>query len=153
MAGYGAVALLLERAREAHPPFQGTPEQVPLIAEICRRLDGLHLAIELAVARLKVLSLPSLLERLEHRLAVLTGGPRDMPARQSTLRNTIDWSYELLSAEEQRLFRLCAVFVGGAPLEAVEQVYRELGVGGAQGLAGDDSLLGQTPLRRSGQGP
>ena len=151
MAGYGAIALFLERAREAHPPFQGTPEQVPLIAEICRRLDGLPLAIELAVARLKVLSLPSLLERLEHRLAVLTGGPRDMPARQSTLRNTIDWSYELLSAEEQRLFRLCTVFVGGAPLEAVEQVYRELGGGGAQVLDGIASLLDQHLLHRADQ--
>ena len=70
---YGAIALFLERAREVNPPFQVTPQQVPLIAEICRRLDGLPLAIELAVARLKVLSLPSLLERLEHGLAVLTG--------------------------------------------------------------------------------
>src|SRR5260370_35963055 len=119
MAGYGAIALFLERAREAHPPFQGTPEQVPLIAEICRRLDGLPLAIELAVARLKVLSLPSLLERLEHRPAVLTGGPPDMPARPPTLRNTIAWSYEPLSAEDQRLFRLCAGFAGGRPLTAV----------------------------------
>src|SRR5258708_29905730 len=99
MAGYGAIALFLERAREAHPPFQGTPEQVPLIAEICRRLDGLPLAIELAVARLKVLSLPSLLERLEHPLAVFTGGPRDMPPPHSTLRHTTPWSLELPSPE------------------------------------------------------
>src|SRR5260221_12382743 len=134
MAGYGAIALFLERAREAHPPFQGTPEQVPLIAEICRRLDGLPLAIELAVARLKVLSLPSLLERLEHRLALLTGGPREMPAPQSTLRNPIDWSYQLLSAQEQRLFPLCAVFVGGAPLGAGEQGDPRRGGGGAPGI-------------------
>jgi predicted ATPase/DNA-binding CsgD family transcriptional regulator len=148
---YGAMALFLERAREIHPPLHITPEQVPLIAEICRRLDGLPLAIELAVARLTVLSLPSLLERLERRLAVLTGGPRDVPARQSTLRNTIAWSYELLSAEEQRLFRLCAIFVGGAPLEAVEQVFRALCGQSAQVLDGIASLLDKHLLHRADQ--
>ena len=141
MVRYGAIALFLERAREIHPPFQVTSEQVLLIAEICQRLDGLPLAIELAVARLTVLPLPSLLERLNHRLAVLTGGPRDLPARQSTLRNTIAWSYDLLSAEEQRLFRLCAVFVGGCTLEAVEQMYRALGGESALVLDGVTSLL------------
>ena len=124
---YGAIALFLARARETKPTFQLTTENAPLIVEICRRLDGLPLAIELAAARLNLLSLPALLERLEHRLQLLTGGPRDLPARQHTLRDTIAWSYELLSEEEQRLFRLLSVFVGGATLEAVEQVSGALG--------------------------
>src|SRR5205085_3283764 len=109
-----------ERAREVQPAFEPTADTAPLIVEICRRLDGLPLALELAAARLKLLSLAALLERLEQRLAVLTGGPRDLPARQQTLRNTIAWSYELLSKEEQRLFRLFSVFVGGGTLEAME---------------------------------
>jgi predicted ATPase/DNA-binding CsgD family transcriptional regulator len=148
---YGAIALFLERAREVDPPFLATPQQGPLIAKICRRLDGLPLAIELAVARLKVLSLPSLLERLEHGLAVLTDGPRDVPARQSTLRDTIAWSYELLSAEEQRLFRLLAVFVGSCTLDAVEQVSAALGGGSAQVLDGMTSLLDKHLLQHSEQ--
>lgn len=123
---YGASALFLERARELHPPLHLTPDNASLIAEVCRRLDGLPLAIELAVARLAVLPLPSLLERLDHRLDVLTGGPRDLPTRQSTLRLTIAWSYDLLSMEEQRLFRLCAVFARGATVEALEAVYRSV---------------------------
>ncbi len=151
IASYGSVALFLERAREIHPPLQVTIEQVPLITEICRRLDGLPLAIELAVARLTVLPLPSLLERLEHRLAVLTRGPRDLPARQSTLRNTIAWSYDLLSAEEQRLFRLCAIFVGGATLEAVEQVYQCAGGENAPTLDEVASLVDKHLLHQADQ--
>ncbi len=151
LSRYGAVALFLERARGIRPTFELTDEQAPLIAKICRRLDGLPLAIELAAARLKVLPLPSLLERLEHRLAVLTGGPRDAPARQSALRNTIAWSYELLSEEEQRLFRLLAVFVGGATLEAVEAVYGALGGESAQVLDGVASLLDKHLLQRAEQ--
>ena len=129
---YGASALFLERARELHPPLHFTRENASLIAEVCRRLDGLPLAIELAVARLNVLPLSSLLERLDHRLDVLTDGPRDLPLRQSTLRQTIAWSYHLLSLEEQRLFRLCAVFVGGTTVEALEAVSR--------------SIIGESPL-------
>src|SRR6266496_2453977 len=86
---YGAVALFFERAREIQPTFQPSFEDTLLVVEICRRIDGLPLAIELAAARLKLLSLPALLERLEHRLAVLTGGARDLPERQQTMRNTI----------------------------------------------------------------
>lgn len=148
---YGAVALFLERAREIQPTFQLTDEQIPLIVEICRRLDGLPLALELAAARLKLLSLPALLERLEHRLHLLTGGPRDLPARQQTLRNTIAWSYDLLSVEEQRLFRLLSVFVGGAALETVEQVVQTLGGQSAQVLDGVASLLDKHLLQRSEQ--
>jgi len=148
---YGAVALFLERAREVQPTLQFTGEHVPLVAEICRRLDGLPLAIELAAARLKLLSLPALLNRLEHRLQLLTGGPRDLPARQHTLRNTIAWSYDLLSEEEKRLFRLLSVFVGGATLEAVEHLSRAFGGESARILDGMASLLDKHLLYRAEQ--
>ena len=148
---YGAVALFLERAREVQPTLQFTDEHATLVAEICRRLDGLPLAIELAAARLKLLSLPALLNRLEHRLQLLTGGPRDLPARQHTLRNTIAWSYDLLSEEEKRLFRLLSVFVGGATLEAVEHMSRAFGGESARILDGMASLLDKHLLYRAEQ--
>src|SRR5262249_45893559 len=141
----------LERAREVQPTLQLTAITAPLIMEICRRLDGLPLAIELAAARLKLLPLPALLERLGHRLTVLTGGPRDLPARQQTLYNTIAWSYDLLSDEEQRLFRLLSVFVGGCTLEAAEAVYSALGGECAQVLDGVTSLLDKHLVHQSGQ--
>ena len=149
---YGAVALFLERAREVQPTLQLDSITAPLITEICRRLDGLPLALELAAARLKVLSLPALLERLSHRLAVLTGGPRDLPARQQTLRDTIAWSYSLLSDSEQRLFRLLSVFVDGCTLEAVEAVYSRLVGERARVLDGVTSLLDKHLLRQAEQG-
>ncbi len=151
LSRYGAIALFCERAREVQPTFELTAEQAPLITAICVRLDGLPLALELAAARLKLLSLPALLERLEHRLAVLTGGPRDLPARQHTLRDTIAWSYELLSQEEQRLFRLLSAFVGGCELSAVEAVYGALGGEQAQVLDGVTSLLDKHLLRQAEQ--
>src|SRR5207245_11527611 len=113
LSRYGAIALFCERAREVQPAFELTADTAPLIVEICRRLDGLPLALELAAARLKLLSLPALQERLEHRLEVLTGGPRDLPMRQHTLYNTLTWSYDLLTAEEQRLFRRLSAFRRG----------------------------------------
>ncbi len=128
-----------------------TPETAPLIAAICVRLDGLPLALELAAARLKLLSLSRLLERLSHRLAVLTGGPRDVPARQHTLRDTIAWSYDLLSVEEQQLFRRLAVFVGGFTLEAGEAAHGALGGERAQVLDGVTSLLDKHLLRQAEQ--
>ncbi len=148
---YGASALFLDRTRELYLPLHLTPDNVVLIAEVCRRLEGLPLAIELAVARLTVLPLPSLLERLEHRLDVLTHGPRDLPTRQSTLRQTIVWSYDLLSPEEQRLFRLCAVFVRGAALEALEAVDRSIAGERTSFLNEVASLVEKHLLSRSGQ--
>ena len=108
-----AVALFVQRAREVDAGFALTPENAQAIAEICQRLDGLPLALELAAARINVLPPKLLLARLGHRLPLLTHGARDLPPRQQTLRNTIAWSYDLLSPEEQRLFRSLAVFTGG----------------------------------------
>jgi predicted ATPase len=152
LANYGAVALFLERAREVQPTLQLTAITAPLITEICRRLDGLPLALELAAARLKLLPLQALLERLEHRLAVLTSGPRDLPARQHTLRSTLTWSYDLLPVEEQRLFRVLSVFVGGCDFSAVEALYTTRGGERTQVLDGVTSLLDKHLLRKAEQG-
>src|SRR5712691_7201953 len=122
LSRYAAVALFLERARAVKPDFQMTPANTRAVAEICVRLDGLPLAIELAAARVKVLPPQTLLARLCHLLEILTGGGRDAPARQQTLRNTLDWSYDLLDVQEQRLFRRLSIFVGGCTLEAIESV-------------------------------
>ena len=111
-----AVALFLERARAVKPDFELTPTNTRAIAQICVRLDGLPLAIELAAARIKLLPPQALLARLEHRLQVLTGGARDVPARQQTLRNLLAWSYDLLDGKEQQLFGRLSVFVGGGTL-------------------------------------
>lgn len=145
----GAVALFVERAQEMMPGIDFTDNDLLLIGEICRRVDGLPLAIELAVPRLKLLPLPGLLERLEHRLAVLTGGPRDLPIRQQTLRNTLAWSYELLSEEEQRLFRRLSVFVGGCALSTVEVFLRGFAGESGQVLDKVTSLLDKHLLYQS----
>jgi predicted ATPase len=117
-----AVALFVQRAVAAKPDFELNQENAPAVTEICARLDGLPLAIELAAARVKVLSPSSMLTRLASRLQLLTGGARDLPQRQQTLRAAMDWSYDLLNAAEQRLFRRLSVFVGGCTLEGVEAV-------------------------------
>ena len=122
LSQYAAVALFIARAQDVKPDFEVTNANAPAVAEICARLDGLPLAIELAAARIKVLPPATLLARLEHRLRLLTGGARDLDARQQTLRGAIDWSYQLLTAAEQRLFARLAVFVGGCTLEAAEAV-------------------------------
>ena len=120
LSQYPAVALFVQRAVAVKPDFDLTRENAPAVIEICARLDGLPLAIELAAARIKVLSPSSLLARLASRLQLLTGGSRDLPQRQQTLRAAIDWSYDLLSTPEQKLFRRLSVFVGGCSLEGAE---------------------------------
>ncbi len=122
LSHYAAVALFIERARATQADFAVTPATAAVVAAICARLDGLPLAIELAAARVKVLPPPALLKRLEHALPLLTGGARDLDARQRTMRDTLAWSYDLLQPEEQRLFWRLAVFVGGCSLEAAETV-------------------------------
>ena len=119
---YEAVALFIDRAMAAKPGFTLTDENAPAVAEICHRLDGLPLAIELAAARVRVLPPQRMLAELSHRLSFLMGGARDLPARQKTLRDAIDWSHNLLTGSEQRLLRRLAVFVGGCSLEAIEAV-------------------------------
>jgi tetratricopeptide (TPR) repeat protein len=116
------VRLFIERAQAVRSDFAVTGENAPAIAEICVRLDGLPLAIELAAARSKLFPPKALLARLDKRLALLTGGPRDLPARQQTLRNAIGWSYDLLDPAEQAIFARLGVFVGGCTLEAAEAV-------------------------------
>jgi predicted ATPase len=135
-----AVTLFNERVRAT-----GTEPDAPAhVPEICRRLDGLPLAIELAAARVKVLSTRGLLERLERRLPLLTTGPRDLPDRQRTLRATIDWSYELLAEDERTLFARLAVFAGGCTLETAEQIC-------AADLDTLQSLVDKSLLRRTGE--
>ncbi|HEV2123291.1 MAG TPA: DUF4062 domain-containing protein, partial [Chloroflexota bacterium] len=119
---YAAVEPFIQRALDVKPQFAVTKHNAPAIAEICHRLDGLPLAIELAARRSKLLSPEAMLARLEHRLPLLTSGARDLPARQQTMRGAIAWSYDLLDAEEQRLFVRLAVFDGGCTLEATESV-------------------------------
>jgi excisionase family DNA binding protein len=117
-----AVQLFIERAQAVRPDLVASPEDVATIGAICQRLDGLPLAIELAAARVKVLQLSDLLDRLERRLPVLTDGPRDAPTRLRTMRDAIAWSYNLLDDDEQQLFRTIAVFSGGFTLAAAEGV-------------------------------
>jgi predicted ATPase len=118
LADEDAVALFVQRARRVQPDF----ESDAAVAELCLRLDGLPLAIELAAARVKVLTTAQLLARMDRRLPVLTGGPRDLPERQRTLRATIEWSHDLLTPEEQSLFARLAIFQGGCTLEAAVEV-------------------------------
>ena len=119
---YAAVALFVQRAQAVKPNFVLSEDSAAAIAHICIRLDGLPLSLELAAARSKLLSPQALLGRLNHGLAVLTGGRQDAPTRQQTLRDTISWSYDLLNSSEQRCFRRLAIFVGGCTLEAAEAV-------------------------------
>jgi len=148
LARFPSVALFLQRAQAANPEFQLNVTNARVVAAICVRLDGLPLAIELAAARMKLLSPQILLARLSRRLAILTGGARDMPTRQQTLRNTIEWSYHLLTAWEQRLFRRLSVFVGGCTLQAAEAVCTVPDDGAGQVLDGIASLVDKSLLKR-----
>ncbi len=151
LSQYEAVALFIERAQAVKSDFQVTNATALAVAQICARLDGLPLAIELAAARAKYYTPQMLLARLEQGLSVLSGGARDLPARQQTLRAAMAWSYELLSPQEQQLFRRLAVFVDGWAWQAAGQVCTAAG-----GLAGDileglESLMDKSLLRQEGQ--
>ena len=156
---YAAVTLFVQRAQAIKPDFLLTAGNARTIAEICLHLDGLPLALELAAARIRLLSPQTLLARLSHRLQVLTGGVQDAPVRQQTLLNTLVWSYDLLTAQEQRLFRWLSVFVGGCTLEAAEAVCQSPQEDGEhspsvlEGIASllDKSLVQQT--ERDGEAP
>jgi predicted ATPase len=137
LAQASALELFAQRAAAVWPDFAVTSENTPAIQEICLRLDGLPLAIELAAARTKVLPPGAILDRLQSRLQLLTGGALDLPERQQTLRKTIDWSHGLLTEAEAKLFRRLSVFVGGCTLEGAEAVCdtgRDLGVDLFEGL-------------------
>jgi predicted ATPase/class 3 adenylate cyclase len=149
LARYEAIQLFVERAQSVRPNFELTGENAEAIAELCLRLDGLPLAIELAAARIRLFSPQALHQRLGSRLQMLRGGARDLPERQQTLRHTIDWSYELLEAGEKTLFEVVSVFSGGT-FEAVEAVAGEiehLGEGQMDILEGLVSLVDKSLIR------
>ncbi|MGH2371528.1 MAG: hypothetical protein ACRDI2_25435, partial [Chloroflexota bacterium] len=147
LAASEAVRLFVERARAVRPEFALTPENAAAVAGICRRLDGLPLALELAAARNRLLPPAALLARLEPRLPLLSGGVRDAPPRHQTLRNTIAWSHDLLAPAEQALFRRLAVFAGARPCRWRRRAAR----GGTARLPDPVRHLAQdTPPRRAG---
>ena len=141
-----SVILFVERARTAHPNFALTKDNASAVAEICRRLDGLPLALELAAARIKLLQPQAILTRLDDKLKLLTGGARDLPTRHQTLRNTLEWSYDLLHQDEKILYARLSVFVGGFTLEAAEAVCNKDGK--LDILEGLTSLVNNSLLRQ-----
>ena len=122
LSQFEAVALFIERARSVRPDFEITNDNAPAVAEICIRLDGLPLAIELAAARIRIFSPQAMLARLEHRLGLVAGGSRDLPERQQTLRGAIAWSHDMLDEPERALFASLSAFVNGAGLDAIERL-------------------------------
>jgi predicted ATPase len=152
LSQYEAVRLFIERAKSAKVDFDVTDESAPAVAEICVRLDGLPLAIELAAARIKMLPPKAMLQRLTSRLKLLTGGARDLPERQRTLRATIEWSHALLDEGEQLLFARLAVFSGGRTLEAIEAICDAEGDLSVEAFDGISSLLDKSLLRQE-EGP
>jgi non-specific serine/threonine protein kinase len=152
LAQYEAVGLFLDRAQLAAPGFEITKENASAIAELCRRLDGIPLAIELAAARAGVMSPDQILNRLQNRFGLLTGGSRVGPARHRTLQSALDWSYDLLRDDERRLFRRLSVFAGSFSLEAVERVCSDEALG-ADAIAGVlDSLVDRSLVVASVEG-
>ncbi len=148
LAQNSAIELFVQRAAAVWPDFAITSENATAVREICLRLDGLPLAIELAAARTRLLPPGAILDRLQSRLQLLTGGALDLPERQQTLRNTIDWSHDLLNEAERKLFRRLSVFVGGCTLEAAEAVCntsRDLGIDLVEGLT---SLVDKNLVQR-----
>ena len=148
LASVDAVSLFVDRAKAIRAGFELTTENADVVVAICRRLDGLPLAIELAASRLRILSPEALLKRLDQSLAILTAGATDAPPRQRTLRATIGWSYDLLSDDDQRTFRTCGVFVGGFAMDGartVAPVVPPNGLFDALGRLTDHSLLTVSP--------
>lgn len=152
VAQSAAVALFVERARAVRPDFTLTPENVRAVVQICTRLDGLPLAIELAAARSRLLAPQSMLERLERRLTLLVGGARDLPVRQQTLRAAIGWSYDQLSPQEQALYRRLGIFSGGCSLEGATMVAGEAGEPAETMLDRLGTLLNKSLLYRDERG-
>jgi predicted ATPase/class 3 adenylate cyclase len=152
LSQYEAVRLFIERAKSAKVAFEITDENAPAVAEICVRLDGLPLTIELAAARIKMLPPKAMLHRLGSRLKLLTGGARDLPERQRTLRATIEWSFALLDEGEQLLFGRLAVFSGGRTLEAIEAICDAEGNLPVEAFEGISSLVDKSLLRQE-EGP
>ncbi|HEX2342933.1 MAG TPA: tetratricopeptide repeat protein [Vicinamibacterales bacterium] len=148
LARSAAVALFAQRAAAVKPGFAATRENAAVLAEICARLDALPLAIELAAARMKLLTPAAMLQRLESRLELLTSRAQDVPERHQTLKATIEWSYSLLAPAEQKLFRRLSVFVGGTALDAVEAVCDTRGDLGLDTLEGVSSLVDKSLLEQ-----
>src|SRR5262249_50855227 len=143
-ADYASVRLFAARARAEAPGFELTPSNAQVVAEICRRLDGLPLAIELAAARIRLLPPRALLARLDDPMSLLTTGPRGLPERQRPLRNTLDWSFGLLSADAQALFPRLGVFAGSFGLPAVTAICADAIQGAIEDALGslvDSSLV------------
>ena len=151
LAAVPAVALFVRQAAARQPSFALTAENAATIAAICARLDGLPLAIELAAARIRILSPPQIRARLESRLELLVGGSRDLPARQQTLRQAIDWSHELLTDGERHLFRRLGVFAGSCTLEAAEAVCNPRQDPGLSVLEGLSSLVDKSLVQQVGE--
>jgi len=149
---YPAIALFVRRSRAIKPSFGLSSGNAAAVAQICAHLDGLPLAIELAAARIKILTPQAILDRLGSRLDFLKGGARDLPARHQTLRQAIDWSYDLLADDEKAFFRRIAVFTGGCTLEGVEQVSGGVGAPGADALDAVTALVDKSLLRQE-EGP
>lgn len=144
---YEAAALFVQQAAAANPGFKLTDEDTQAIAEICRRLDGLPLAIEIAAARIRILPPGEILRRLDESLKLLVGGPRDLPYRQQALRRTIDWSYDLLEPPDRELFVRLSVFAGGFTLESAEAICNSDGALDLLGVM--DNLVASSLVRRA----